>query len=1327
MKLIGFCLVIYCAVALSDSDNRLFRTFEEFNALAADKTIDFAYDLDGFLWIATRSKVLRFDGSDIKDLSEIIQYPANMWVKIVDIEVDASNRLWILTANNGIYLYNKETISKPHWTNKLTEETTQYFKKILFKNNETWLINQDFIIRINSENEITLKQALDLNETNPLKTAIIGHQNIIYLVTKNILYAFNVNDRSLNQIKYSNNESTAFLWDIHKDNNNDLWLATGKGVYKYKSKTGTWRAFNQSVIQRTVKSITSDQNNVWFASALNGLYQFNFASQVLYSHKQGNNNNQLPSNELNLVFSDSNQILWATTYDNKLFSSHLNFTDKKIHFNCKQSGVYYDFYETQQEFYLAAQDGIVVQNKQNQSCQFLETDNYRDNKSSNFSPQAFAVDNNGGLWVGGRNGIYQIVKSDQVPYLSLKPSHVVTKGVNFLIPINTNLFLVGTVSGVYKFNYVKQKITKLSLKDPFESAIYNGFSTNGSVTYLGSNQGILALNNKTGQILIDDPITSNTKGENVIATAQYNNLIYFSVLSQGVSVFDTNNNQIKKLKIPANASNIYSISIASDNVMWLASNIGIISYELTTHKFQVYDKQYGFTDYSFVGNSSFERNDGSIVFGSRNGLYGLTPKSIVKNNVKPKLVITQFNHFNERVRVGANDGGFFLHSEINNIQELQLSYKDYVLGFEFAVLDYIDTHDYTYAYQLQGFDRNWNYTHSNNPRVTYTNLPSGHYLLKIKASNNNNGRLSDIKTLKITVHPAPWLSWWAFLLYFLTILAGVFLIIHIRIKTSQKLAQKLTLEVAEKTRTLNQQKKTIEQLLDKKNELFSQVSHEFRTPLTLILGPIKEIIQSSNNVGNKKELEIVARNANRLLSLVEQLICLAKVSTFSNPKFIAQSSKQEISSLVKSFQFMAKENKIRLTLNDNQDACVNVTDQCLDGVLGNLISNAIKYSKPNSEVEINAVIEGEFLKICVKDAGPGLTDDDKKDIFKQFKRLSKHQNVEGIGIGLSVVDELVKVNKGTLTVHSELGVGSEFCVRLPIFDGSIKSTEKSKPESSLLKQISTHAVRKYDTEQFVNEAPPAENNQISILVIEDSHDMRTHIHQILKQHYDCYLASNGREGIKLAIELIPDMIICDVMMPEMDGFKVSRIIRSDDRTSHIPMILLTALNDQQSRIKGWREQVDSYMTKPFDRNELLVRIENILSIRDILKKKTGLRLSQADLAHSDLPKLDKQFVQKLQTVYSEQYHDPLLTRSKIASLMAVSERQLQRKIKALIDQNPMDMLREYRLKKSCELLKEGYQVGLVSDQCGFNSQSYFSQCFKAQYGKTPKQYQQSVV
>ena len=319
-----------------------------------------------------------------------------------------------------------------------------------------------------------------------------------------------------------------------------------------------------------------------------------------------------------------------------------------------------------------------------------------------------------------------------------------------------------------------------------------------------------------------------------------------------------------------------------------------------------------------------------------------------------------------------------------------------------------------------------------------------------------------------------------------------------------------------------------------------------------------------------------------------------------------------------------------------------------------------------------------------------------------------HQNIQGIGIGLSVVESLLSVNSASIDILSEPGQGSIFTVSFNSIKVDFQETIESS-DSLLLSQLTTESTEANSVR--VNKKPNSNRQKESVLIIEDNHDMRTHIEDTLKETYHCLQADRGKAGIALALKHVPDIIICDVMMPEMDGFQVSRLIRSDTRTSHIPLVLLTALHDKESRIKGWREHVDVYLTKPFDAQELLLQLENILVIRSILKKKAGKNIEVGKrVENSDLPKKDQEFINKLNQLIKTNYQSPLYMRQQMSSDMAVSERQLQRKLKALIDKNPMDMLREYRLSQAAIMLKDGYQVSITSDECGFTTLSHFSKC-----------------
>lgn len=327
--------------------------------------------------------------------------------------------------------------------------------------------------------------------------------------------------------------------------------------------------------------------------------------------------------------------------------------------------------------------------------------------------------------------------------------------------------------------------------------------------------------------------------------------------------------------------------------------------------------------------------------------------------------------------------------------------------------------------------------------------------------------------------------------------------------------------------------------------------------------------------------------------------------------------------------------------------------------------------------------------------------------------MDEIQHVQGSGIGLALVKEITQANAGQMQLFSEPGKGSEFIVTLPLND--VEAAERSVSEwVGLLEENARYesltAVKAETVVQIIA-------SDISILVIDDNDDMRRQIADVLSGHYRCLLAARGREGVALALQHMPDVVSCDVMMPEMDGYQVTRVLRHDDRPSHLPIILLTAFNSKESRIKGWRENIDVCVTKPFDAEELLMKLQAVLSVRPILQQKTQQSLQpEGDTRTLDLPAQDLDFVNKLKQVISHHYWDPLFMRPQMAAQMVVSERQLQRKVKALIDETPVAILREYRLEMAASKLRDGLQVGIVADERGFSSLSYFASCFKKKYG-----------
>ncbi|WP_223787751.1 hybrid sensor histidine kinase/response regulator transcription factor [Marinicella meishanensis] len=760
-----------------------------------------------------------------------------------------------------------------------------------------------------------------------------------------------------------------------------------------------------------------------------------------------------------------------------------------------------------------------------------------------------------------------------------------------------------------------------------------------------------------------------------------------------------------------------------DDALWLSSDMGI--YRLNSNHSEVlhFGPEDGSINGGFIKKASHLGASGTVYFGGKQGLVAFKPEAIKTNLTAPKIVITKVNQLNKSLTMGEQLlGGFQLNQDVNQLKKMQLNHQDLTIGFEFAALDYASPEDNRYAFRLLGFNDTWNMVDAKNRTATYTNLNPGEYTFEVKAANKDGVWTEQPKSLAITVKPAPWFSPLAYALYVLTFVVALFAFIRYRTAAANRRAQQLEVEVNQRTQELKTQKQMVESLLDHKNELFANVTHEFKTPLALIKGPTDELLKEGELYPHKSKLNMIKRNANRLLVMVGQILKLSEVEQEQAVVRENQTVEPVLNMLFEAYAILARDKNIRLHLDNQSKSQIHATAEYLEMVVGNLLSNAIKYTGVGGEVTLSSMDQDGQVIITVKDTGSGIAEQDQSAIFDRFTRLDSHRNIQGTGIGLAVVKEITQANGGQVSLISELGQGSAFTIRMP----QAQWQELVSMESTVVDQM----VQKTAHEMVEDQLPTTAKKRsaaIKLLVIEDNADMRTHIDDVLRDKYHCFYADRGQSGIATALKEMPDIIICDVMMPGMDGFQVTRILRHDAKTSHIPIILLTALNTKESRIKGWRENIDVYLTKPFDASELHATLGAVLNVRKILQQKTQASLGVSGTTENlDLPKQDLKFVKNLKSVIAENYPDIMFMRPQLASAMAVSERQLQRKVKALVDDSPMNLLRDYRLEMAAAKLAEGLQVGVVGDDCGFSSVSYFAACFKKKYGMTPKKYQMTV-
>jgi len=537
---------------------------------------------------------------------------------------------------------------------------------------------------------------------------------------------------------------------------------------------------------------------------------------------------------------------------------------------------------------------------------------------------------------------------------------------------------------------------------------------------------------------------------------------------------------------------------------------------------------------------------------------------------------------------------------------------------------------------------------------------------------------------------------------------------------------------------LSARKHAERQALELKDKFIANISHEFRTPLTIINGIIDRYITKTSDELESEDFITAKRNGLRLVRMVEQLLELSRLS--DNPQ-LSQSTyrlKTLMMMPVDSFSRLASQSNLTFSSNIPDDLWLDCDSQAFEKIIFNLLANAIKYTPKGGSVQVNAYVEQDTIILDIIDSGIGISKGSQDKIFERFQRADdvKNQATFGVGIGLSLVNELVKAHGWRISLVSEQGHGSKFSLSMPLASAKDVETE-------IEISVSENEVTSLLTEQRSATSNQANHSQQVVLVIEDNLDMQSHIKQVIEQQHHCILAGSGELGLQLAQEYIPDLIVCDLMLTGIDGFEVLTQLKQDEMTAHIPVILLTARSDLESRLQGLNLNADEYLSKPFNQHELLTRIQSLITNRQQLQKsylqkftneqkadrKTTSQNNLAKLTQepNEQNSLDDKFLHKLEALIAKHYTEPELDISLLAKELAVSERQLQRKIKVILGTTPNNFIKEFRLKKAQELLMSGSQIGRIALDVGFSSQTYFGRCFKENFNCTPKQYQQRIA
>jgi len=902
--------------------------------------------------------------------------------------------------------------------------------------------------------------------------------------------------------------------------------------------------------------------------------------------------------------------------------------------------------------------------------------------------------------------------------------------ISVILQDEDDVLWIGTVSGFNRFDKKTGKFTRFKhySKNPptlSQKQVNNIYADQKGGLWISNNyRGGLYLFDRTNESfkLFYVQKTESDKQERVIPTSTINTIyedlkgnFWIGTYHSGFHLYDRDKGtSVYNITGRDGLANDLVYSALEDDAgnFWIGTGNGLSKFNPETRSIKNYFTSDDFEGNHYWRNSAFKTSTGELLFGTYDGFIMFHPDSIKDDPVPPQVVISNVSLFNRPGEKLIGDGF------ISELDEVELSYDQNDLRFDYVGLHFSESEKNQYKYMLENFDDDW-VDAGTQRNATYTNLDAGEYIFRVTASNSDGVWNKEGASIKIIIPPPFWATWWAYSLY---VLFGLGLLYSVRryelnrtlLKSQHKLDE-VRLQEREETDKM-------------KSRFFANISHEFRTPLTLMLGPAKDVIEKTKEPHTKKNVGIIKRNAGRLYGLVNQLLDLSKLEA---GKMTLETREQNIIPLLKglvlSFTSMAERKKITLRFNTiEENLNVYIDKEKVEKIIINLLSNAFKFTPEGGCIDFTVEKMIKEAEIRITDNGIGIPKDRIDKIFDRFFQVdgSQTRESEGTGIGLALTKELVELHKGKIKVESKEGEGTTLTVQIPLGKEHLRPEEicEAEKEGQEEKQNELNF-----TEDIIPE-PESRKEKTDIdllidtdkpllLITEDNSDVRKYIIGHLEDDYRIQEAVDGEDGLEQALNHIPDLIISDVMMPKMDGFKLCNKLKTDEKTSHIPIIMLTAKATSEDKIEGYETGADDYIMKPFDATELKARIKNLIEIRKKLQEK----FSSEDFAiPKELSSIDERFLNKVLKVINEHISEEDFSIELLSKESAMSKEQIYKKLKALTGKSPSLFLRSIRLVRAKKMIKENKStISEISYLVGFSSPAYFTKCFKEEFGNSP--------
>ena len=1355
-------------------------TYEEFSfvsikdGIAKTGVSTILQDHQGFIWIGTYGTgVYKFDGIDYIPYKHKLRDSTSLSNSRVECSyLDSENRLWIGT-ENGLNLYytdldqfRRVSLDKENPSREFILSLEEDTSKNLIIGTATFGL---FKLNLNTFKVEKISNQTSTQNTSLLRINSIQHSNQgkTYVGTNYGLKEVDiVNNKLIDAKLYLENKDLLSL-DIERlyiDSENNLWVGSAnQGVYKCKLSNDVndiiveAKSFNFST--KKIMSITELNNKTLLVGSENdGLFHIKNDGTVIKNYVSNKTEeNSILHNSIWSLFVDKNERVWMGYYNSgvavsdKLYDKFLNIKNLPNNDNSLKIGSVMGFakYKPNELWIATDGGGIDIYNEKTSKITHVNSQNNLaySGLTSDYIEVLF-IDSQNNLWAGSwDNGIY-VLPQGKKKFINYNVENTLG-GLqsNTIMGISEDsngvIWLATFYQGLHSFNPQTKTFTKHNSEEFVNNGLTNLSIRNVTVDsedfiWLGTTNGLFRVkqqNNVSFKIdFLGNKMTEayrNPSDANHILSIyeDKNNNIWIGTRGAGLCMYNKLKDEItwyNKFN-GLNEKNVAAIVEDDQGYLWISGNTGLNKISLTDFEITNYTINDGLLSNDFNFGSVLKDNS-TLYFGNFKGVDYFNPGKLKINNSPPSLYLTDFKLFNEKVIPKAKNSP--LNKVISETSSISLTHKQSVFTIEYSGLNYTRPEKNSYAYYLEGYETTWNYV-GQKRSATYTNLDPGDYIFKLKAANNDRIWNEIPLELKITILPPWWRTNWAIFSYLAIFLLGIYVL---NLLTRSRIKEK---ELIRNERLQREQK---DELNKKKLQFFTNISHEFRTPLTLILNPLKDILNNKaldlpQPVKNKHA--IIYRNTDRLYRLINELMDLRKLELSKMNVRAQKINLVEFSESITSyFQEEAERKNILLNVDaDLPNITVWADTKMLEKIIFNLLSNAIKVtpdggaitiellsaSKPKTLPLIDQVNPTKTVEIHISDTGPGMEKHQIEKIFERFYQVEKQNKTYfgGTGIGLEVVQNFVKLHKGEIHVQSEVGEGTTFKIYLA--SGNAHFTENE----IILNESSLHNRKEDFLNVSVVEVPEKldENIQIkttkTVLIVEDNVELRDYLKLELSNDYKILLASNGKEGVKIAREAFPDVIITDVIMPEMSGFEFCKIIKTDSSTSHIPLLMLTAKATIENRIEGLENGADAYMVKPFDLKLLKLRLSQLIKSRQLIFDKYFGAISGAE-ENTTATSIDKDFIQKLLNYINENLSDSNLAVEDIAKHLNLSRSQLYRKVKALTGQTANEFIRRIRLEKAKQILEKGNAN--ISEACysvGFASPSYFSKCFKAHFGVLP--------